>query len=77
MAFLWIITLVSAAGGGGLGLLMFVSASGAPQEAAAMAFACAAAVVPYVVARSVQELRAPKPKVPTIEATHQATNLSE
>ena len=42
--------------GGLLGLLTVAVASGAPQEAAGAALACASAVVPYVLARAVDEL---------------------
>lgn len=41
--------------GGGFGLLGVIFASGAPQEASSAAFGLLCSVVPYVIARSVDE----------------------
>jgi hypothetical protein len=39
-----------------VGFVTIASASGAPQQAAGAAMACLIAIVPYVFARSIQEL---------------------
>lgn len=54
--FFWVVAIVGAA----VGFLQFVAAmnnaTGAPQQAAGAAMAVACAVIPYVVARAVDEL---------------------
>lgn len=42
--------------GGSIGVLGFVAASGAPQEAAATAFGCLMVIAPYAFARAIQEI---------------------
>jgi hypothetical protein len=52
----WALSFLGAVAGGGIAYVGVVSASGAPQEAAAAAIGCCVAIVPYVIARSVDEL---------------------
>lgn len=52
----WVCALLGAVGGGFVGYMSVVMASGAPQEAAGAAIGCLIAVVPYVFARAVDEL---------------------
>lgn len=59
MAFLlWVLSFVGAVLGGFVLFVTFTQSKGAPQEAAGAAIACALAVLPYVAARSITELRA-------------------
>lgn len=63
MTVIWILTLISA-GLGGLGsLLLYEGAQGAPQQAVALCFGLAFAVIPYCGARA-------------LEAIHQARQRS-
>lgn len=52
----WFGALVGAGAGGFVGFVTIASASGAPQQAAGAAMARLIAIVPYVFARSIQEL---------------------
>lgn len=52
----WAIAFLSAAFGGFVGVTGVIAANGAPQEAAAAAMGCLLAIVPYVLARSADEL---------------------
>jgi hypothetical protein len=52
----WLIALAGALVGGGVAIAGINSAHSAPQEAAAAGMAVAVAVIPYVLARAVQEL---------------------
>lgn len=52
----YMFSLLGSLGGGAVGVLGFLAANGAPQEAAAAAFGVLCAVAPYVVARSLDEL---------------------
>lgn len=54
--FFWSFSILAAILGGLFGFLGFVFAKGAPQEAAAAAMGCMVAIVPYCVARAVDEL---------------------
>ena len=55
MQVLWMCTIIGAVLGAIVLVLSFVSANGAPQEAAGAAIAVALAVIPYCLARAVQE----------------------
>ena len=57
MRLMWVLPILGAVAGAGMLALTLTSASGAPQEAAGAAIACAAAVIPYVLARAVDALR--------------------
>ena len=61
---LWLVTLVGALVGATLALTSLPTATGAPQEAAIMAVAIGMAVIPYVLARSWQELTGSRGKKP-------------
>jgi hypothetical protein len=52
----WVISLLSACLGGGVGILGSIAANGAPQEAAAAAIGCLIVIAPYTFARAVDEL---------------------
>jgi len=52
----WFGAMVGAGFGGFVAFVTIVSASGPPQEAAGAAMGCVIAIVPYVFARSIQEL---------------------
>lgn len=54
--FFYFLVMLAALVGGGFSVLMFFEATGAPQEGAAAAFGCLCAVVPYVVARSIDAM---------------------
>jgi hypothetical protein len=54
--FFWVISLLGALLGAGVGVLGFAAASGAPQEAAAAAAGCLMVIAPYVFARAIDEL---------------------
>lgn len=54
MSYLWALSALGSVCGAGMLIIGFVGADSAPQEAAAGAIACALAVVPYVLARSVE-----------------------
>lgn len=56
MQFIWILPVLGAALGGYQLLIVHDSAQSAPQQAAGAAMACAYAVVPYVIARSIQAI---------------------
>ncbi len=56
LTFLWVLTILGTLIGGGLFALGWMSATSAPQEAAAGALGIALAVIPYCLARAVQEL---------------------
>jgi len=53
---LWALSLLGALAGGLFAVVTIPLASGAPQEAAGAAMACALAIVPYVLARSWEEV---------------------
>lgn len=53
MRFLWIFPILGSVIGALMILLTVASTSSAPQEAAGFALACAIAVVPYVLVRSI------------------------
>ena len=55
--FFWGVTMFSSLLGGLFALLGILLANGAPQQAAAAAVGCLAAVGPYCLARAVDELR--------------------
>jgi hypothetical protein len=55
--FFWGLTLLSTVFGGLFAAVGMLTASGAPQEAAAAAIGCLFAVAPYCLARAVDELR--------------------
>ena len=54
--FFWFVSLLMAAFGGYVGIMGVITASGAPQEAAAAAIGCLIAIPPYVGARAVDAL---------------------
>jgi hypothetical protein len=54
--FFWVISLIAALLGAGVGFLGFAAANGAPQEAAAAAAGCLVVIAPYVFARAIDEL---------------------
>ncbi len=54
--FFWVISILAGVGAGAIGFLTIATATGAPQEAAGAAIACLIAIVPYVVARGIDEL---------------------
>ena len=56
----WLFPIIGAVFGGLTILFTMVGASTAPQEAAGYAMACALAIVPYVFARAMHMLHAPK-----------------
>ena len=64
----WAIALLGALAGGAFLVLGLLTAQGAPQQAAAGAIGAGLAVVPYVLARSVEELTRPKPAEPVVAA---------
>lgn len=53
MTFFWIIAILGSLAGGLTLFSTMLNATGAPQQAAGAAMACAFAVVPYVLARSI------------------------
>jgi hypothetical protein len=55
--FFWGVTMFSSFAGGLVALVGIVGAQGAPQEAAAAAIGCLMCIGPYVLARSIDELR--------------------
>lgn len=52
----WVVAMLGALLGGFIGIGGALLASGAPQEAAAAGIGCLVAMVPYVFARSIDEL---------------------
>lgn len=48
--------MLAACAGGFVGFITIVGASGAPQEAAGAAIGCLIVIVPYVFARSIDEI---------------------
>lgn len=65
MAFFWGISIVGALLGGLNMLFTMAAATSAPQQAAGYAMSCAFAIVPYVLARSAQQLGKSKIDVAT------------
>lgn len=57
MRLVWVLPILGTLGGAAVLALVLMGANGAPQEAAGAAIACAAAVIPYVLARAVDALR--------------------
>ncbi len=60
MKLFWILTIIGVAIGGYIAIFGIMNAKGAPQEAAAAAMGLAAAAIPYILARAVQELEKKK-----------------
>jgi len=54
---LWILTIIFSVLGGLVFVGAVVSSNGAPQEAAGSAMALCLAVIPYVISRSVSEIK--------------------
>ena len=52
----WLLPILGALCGGAVGFFTLLAASGAAQQAAGYAMACALAVVPYVLARGLDEM---------------------
>lgn len=55
--FFWVVALLGALLAAGALVLTVLIASGAPQQAAGAAIACALAVIPYVLARAVESIK--------------------
>ncbi|MCS3662021.1 hypothetical protein GGQ21_002546 [Salinibacter ruber] len=56
LTLLWVLAIAGACTGAVITVAVVLNAKGAPQQAAGAATGCAAAIVPYVLARSFSEI---------------------
>lgn len=54
--FVWVLSILASLAGGAFGVLGFLFAKSAPQEASAAAIGCLLVVAPYAIARGVQAI---------------------
>jgi hypothetical protein len=55
--FFWILTVLGSLMAAGVLVITVLLATGAPQQAAGAAIACAVAIIPYVLARAVEAIK--------------------
>lgn len=56
MIVLWILTMLGSIAGAGITYMTLTTAKSAPQEASGIAFALAAAILPYIFTRAVESI---------------------